>query len=214
MVSPKNAREAALLALLEIDKKNAYAQQARNRILNSGDLALRDRAFCTELIYGVTKHRRTIDHIIETFSTRLVKKMDPITRNTLRLGVYQIVYLEQIPTHAAVDESVALAKKWAHIGSAGFVNAILRTIVRKPNAVKYPDPSREPASYISLKYSHPKWLVSRWLNRFGTAETIRLCQANNEKAPVTIRTNTLRLTRNTLLQELIMQDSCISVSFN
>jgi 16S rRNA (cytosine967-C5)-methyltransferase len=202
MVSPKNAREAALLALLEIDTKNAYAQQARDRILDSGDLAMRDRAFCTELIYGVTKHKKTLDHIIEIFSTRPTKKMDPVTRNALRLGVYQILYLEEIPRHAAVNESVALAKEWAHSGSAGFVNAILRSIAREPGAIKFPDPVSEPVSYISLRYSHPEWLVSRWTKRFGTEETIRLCQANNERAPVTIRINTLKIKRDMLLHEL------------
>ncbi len=202
MASPESARESALRALIEIDEKDSYARQARNRILDSGDLALRDRAFCTELILGVTKHRKTIDHIIETFSTRPVRKMDPVTRNTLRLGVYQISYLERIPKHAAVSESVALAKKYAHIGSAGFVNAVLRSFLRKPDAIRFPDPVYDEVSYISLKYSHPEWLVSRWIKRFGDEETIRLCQANNEEAPLTVRTNTLKTTRDALVKEL------------
>jgi len=202
MVSPESAREAALRALIEIDEKDSYAQPARDRILDSGGLAMRDRAFCTELIFGVTKHRKTIDYIIETFSTRPVLKMDPVTRNTLRLGVYQISYLERIPKHAAVSESVALAKKYAHIGSAGFVNAVLRSFLRKPDAIRFPDPARDPVSYISLKYSHPEWLVSRWIKRFGEEETKELCLANNEEAPVTLRTNTLKTTRDALIWEL------------
>ena len=105
-----SAREAALRALIDIDENNAYAGQARDTVLRSVDLSTRDRAFCTQLIFGVTKFRKTIDHIIETFSTRPVGKTDPVTRNTPRLGVYQIHYLTQVPKYAAVYESVALAK--------------------------------------------------------------------------------------------------------
>jgi 16S rRNA (cytosine967-C5)-methyltransferase len=192
MVSPESAREAALRALVDIDERNAYAQQARDRILENVDLAMRDRAFCTQLIFGVTKHKKTIDHIIRTFSTRPIRKMDPVTRNTLRLGVYQIYCLEQIPSHAAVYECVALAKKYAHVGSAGFVNAVLRSLLRNPDAIRFPDYAQEPIAHISLKHSHPEWLVSRWIKRFGPEETERLCQVNNEEPPVTIRTNTLK----------------------
>lgn len=202
MVGPESAREAALRALVGIDEKNAYAQSARDRILDSCDLDTRDRAFCTELIFGVTKHRKTIDHIVETFSSRPVKKMDSVTRNVLRLGVYQLFYLDQIPRHAAVYECVALAKKHAHIGSSRFINAVLRSVLRKPDAVKFPDPDCDPVSYISLKYSHPEWLVSGWIRRFGREETAKLCEANNEKAPMTIRTNTLKITRDALIQKL------------
>lgn len=202
MAGPDSAREAALRALVEIDEKKAYAQQARDRTLENGDLALRDRAFCTQLVFGVTKHRKTIDHIISTFSTRSVQRMDPVTRNALRLGVYQVCYLEQIPRHAAVYECVALAKKYAHAGSAGLVNAVLRSVLRNPGAIRFPDYAEDPVSHISLKYSHPKWLVSKWIRRFGREETARLCQANNEEPPVTIRTNTLKITRDALILEL------------
>ena len=202
MVSPESAREAALRALVDIDEKNAYAQQARDRVLENVDLAMRDRAFCTQLIFGVTKHRKTIDHIIGTFSTRPIRKMDPVTRNTLRLGVYQIRCLEQVPSHAAVYECVALAKKHAHVGSAGFVNAVLRSLLRNPDAIRFPDYAQEPIAHISLKHSHPEWLVSRWIKRFGPEETERLCQVNNEEPPVTIRTNTLKITRDALISKL------------
>jgi 16S rRNA (cytosine967-C5)-methyltransferase len=202
MAGPESAREAALRALVEIDKRNAYARQARDRILDNVDLAMRDRAFCTQLIFGVTKHRKTIDHIIETFSTRPVRKMDPVTRNTLRLGVYQVAYLEQIPRHAAVYECVALTKKYAHIGSAGFVNAVLRSVLGNPDAIRFPDFAEDPVSHISLKHSHPEWLVSRWIRSFGREETARLCQANNEEPSVTIRTNTLKITRDALILKL------------
>jgi 16S rRNA (cytosine967-C5)-methyltransferase len=128
--------------------------------------------------------------------------MDPLTRNTLRLGVYQVCYLKQVPSHAAVYECVALAKKYAHTGSAGFVNAVLRSLLRNPDAIRFPDCALAPVSYISLKHSHPEWLVSRWIRRFGPEETERLCQVNNEEPPVTIRTNTLKITRDALVSKL------------
>lgn len=197
-----SAREAALRALIDIDENNAYAGQARDTVLRSVDLSTRDRAFCTQLIFGVTKFRKTIDHIIETFSTRPVGKTDPVTRNTLRLGVYQIHYLTQVPKYAAVYESVALAKKHGHAGSAKFVNAVLRSLLRNPKAIRFPELADDPVAHISLRYSHPEWLVSRWIKRFGPEETVELCKANNEEPPVTIRANTLKTTREALMAKL------------
>ncbi|MFZ5924803.1 MAG: transcription antitermination factor NusB, partial [Bacillota bacterium] len=159
----RTAREAALRALIEIDEQGAYAAIARDRALASAGLSERDRALATELIYGVAKYRKTLDYIIGTFASRPVAQMDPSARNTLRLGAYQVFYLTQIPPPVAVSESVKLARVLGHEGMAAFVNAVLRAMVRDPGKVRFPDAATEPVTHVAVKYSHPEWMVSRWI---------------------------------------------------
>ncbi|MEW6227413.1 MAG: 16S rRNA (cytosine(967)-C(5))-methyltransferase RsmB [Bacillota bacterium] len=202
MGNRKTAREAALLALLEIDEQGAYAAIARDRALASAGLSERDRALATELIYGVTKYRKTLDHIIGTFASRPVAQMDPPARNVLRLGAYQVFYLTHVPPPAAVSESVKLARVRGHEGMAAFVNAVLRAMVRDPGKVRFPDAATEPVAHVAVKYSHPEWMVSRWIERFGLEEAMRLCDANNERPPVTIRLNVLKVTQAQVMDSL------------
>jgi len=199
---PGGARGAALRALIEIDEKGAYAAIARDRALRHARLSERDRALATELVYGVTKMRKALDHVIGAFAARPIERMDPVVRNALRLGAYQVLYLAQIPAPAAVSESVEIARAFGHAGAAAFVNAVLRALVREPGKAVFPDAAARPVDHIALKYSHPEWMVSRWLGRFGFDETARLCAANNEDPPVTIRANTLKTSRERLLDEL------------
>lgn len=202
MGNRETAREAALRALLEIDEQGAYAAVARDRALGSADLSERDRALATELIYGVTKYRKTLDYIIDTFASRPVAKIDPQVRSILRLGAYQVFWLAHIPPPAAVNESVKLAKARGHRGMAAFVNAVLRAMVRDPGKVRFPDAAAEPVAHVAVKYSHPEWMVSRWVERFGLEEAMRLCDANNERPPLTIRLNVLKVTRAQVLDSL------------
>ncbi|MGE5586493.1 MAG: 16S rRNA (cytosine(967)-C(5))-methyltransferase RsmB [Bacillota bacterium] len=197
-----SARGAALRALIDIDEKGAFATVARDRALGRARLPERDRALMTELVYGVTKTRKTLDHVIGTFAARPTGKMDPVVRVALRLGAYQILYLTHIPAPVAVNESVELARAFGHAGAAAFVNAVLRALVREPGKVAFPDAVAQPVDHIAQRYSHPAWMVSRWLARFGFDETARLCAANNENPPVTIRVNTLKTSRDRLLDEL------------
>ncbi len=190
----KGAREAALLALLEMEERGAYAAIARDRALGGLGLPERDRAFATELIFGVTRHRRTLDYVIDAFTSRPTAHMDPVARNSLRLGAYQILHLERVPARAAVNESVELARRFGHEGTASFVNGVLRSMLRDPGRVRFPDSSTDPVAHIALKHSHPDWMVARWLSRFGLADTTRLCEANNERPPLTLRVNTLKTT--------------------
>lgn len=205
MTSPGGARESALRALIKIDEGSVYAGQARNRVLRFYNLPIQERAFCTKLIFGVTKYKKAIDYVLGAFSSRPVQNMDPIVKNTLRLGVYQILYMREIPDYAAVNESVTLVKSLGHPGKAKFVNAVLRSVSRKTDAIIFPDPSRDWVSHIAVKYSHPEWLVSRWIKRFGPEGTINLCLENNKEARIVVRTNTLKITREDLIKELDQQ---------
>jgi 16S rRNA (cytosine967-C5)-methyltransferase len=142
-------------------------------------------------VYGVLRRRGTIDFILSAKTRKPLSKISTRLLNVLRLGAYQILFLSKTPASAAVDESVKLARALGGKPVAGFVNAVLREIARHPD-VDYPDLRGDPVAHIAARYSHPAWMVVRWIGRYGVEETIRICRANNEPAPLTIRANRLR----------------------
>ncbi len=160
-----------------------------------------DRAFITELVYGILRRRGYLDWVIGRFTTQARRRQSVKLKNLLRLGAYQILFLDRVPASAAVNESVRLAKTLGEKTIAGFVNAVLRAMTRA-ETIPLPDPADDPILHLSVKYSHPEWLVRRWLPRLGPDRTVALCDANNEIPPVTVRVNPLRTTREALAAEL------------
>src|SRR5262249_9345999 len=124
----------------------------------------------------------------------------PWIRNILRLGAHQILFLERVPAHAAVDESVKLAHKYAHAGAAGLVNSVLRRLAQERPTIRRPE--GEDAASLAAWGSHPLWMVERWLHRFGAAETRALLAADNRTVPTGLRANTLRNSREQLVEML------------
>ena len=161
-----------------------------------------DRAFLTELTYGVLRWRERLDWVIRQFSKTPFEKIESEIVNILRLGLYQILFLTRTPTSAAVNESVELAKKFRGKGGAGFVNAILRSLLRQGREVPYPDFNQDPGLHISVVHSHPLWLVKRWMNEMGVEKTLKVCAADNQIPPLTLRANTLKTSRVNLIREL------------
>ena len=161
-----------------------------------------DRSFITELTYGVFRWREKLDWIVRSFSRIPFDKIEPEILNVLRLGLYQILFLSRTPVSAAVNESVELSKKFRGRGGGGFVNGILRSIIREREHLVYPDPVEDPVLHVSVVQSHPLWLVRRWIAEMGIEETLRVCQENNQMAPMTLRTNTLRTGRTALVEKL------------
>jgi 16S rRNA (cytosine967-C5)-methyltransferase len=161
-----------------------------------------DRAFLTELTYGVIRWRERLDWVIRHFSKIPFEKVEPGTLNILRLGLYQILFLSRTPSSAAVNESVELAKRVRGKGGAGFVNAVLRSSIRQKDEIRYPDREQDPALHISVGQSHPLWLVERWIKELGVEETLRICKFNNQISPLTLRTNTLKINRADLIEKL------------
>lgn len=161
-----------------------------------------DQAFITELIYGVLRWRERLDWIIRNLSKISLRKIDQSILNILRVGLYQIIFLSKIPPHSAVDESVKLAKAIKGKSAGGFVNAILRSFLRKKDELSYPDLKKDPSLHISVLYSHPLWLVNRWINEMGLEKTIEICNMNNQITPTTIRVNTLKISRDQLMRRL------------
>jgi 16S rRNA (cytosine967-C5)-methyltransferase len=149
----------------------------------------------------VLRRRGTLDWVIGRFTTHAHRRQSVKLKNLLRLGAYQIFFLDRVPASAAVNESVRLAKTLGEGAIAGFVNAVLRSMTRA-ETIPLPDAAEDPILHISVKQSHPEWLVKRWLPRLGPERTVALCDANNEIPPVTVRVNPMRTTREALAAEL------------
>ena len=161
-----------------------------------------DRAFLTELTYGVIRWRGRLDWAIQHFSKIPFEKIESGTLNILRLGLYQILFLSRTPASAAVNESVELAKRIRGQGGAGFVNAVLRSTIRQKDEIRLPDRDQDPALHISVAQSHPLWLVQRWVRELGLEETLRVCKFNNQISSLMLRTNTLKMNRTDLIEKL------------
>ena len=211
-----SARRIALEVLYKIEVKNAYSRIALDSALSSHELSKEDRALVTELVYGVIRHLNTLDWVLNTYSfKRKIEEFSPYVRNILRLGAYQLMYLDRIPAYAAINEAVEMSKEFEHSGIVSLVNALLRAVSDNMEDIVYPDPQKNLSHYLSIKYSHPQWLITRWLSRFGEKETIQLCEVNNQAPSLSIRTNTLKNTREELihnLEELEEEDLKVEVS--
>jgi len=198
------ARRLALTVLNAVDQKGAYAGIELHKCLRSGGLTNRDRAFVTTLVNGTLRWRGLLDWWISQLSARALEDISIPVLNILRVSLYQIHFLDRVPSRAAVHEGVELAREFEKPGM-GFVNAVLRSFLRKgkANGIPLPDPRKDRVSYIAVSQSHPEWLVRMWSRSFGYEETLALCRANNRKPRLTVRTNTLVCSRAWLRQRLI-----------
>jgi 16S rRNA (cytosine967-C5)-methyltransferase len=197
-----NPRETALKILYEIETKSAFANEAVEEYSKKFRLSSLDTRFIRELVNGVTKLRRRLDYITSIFLKGKIEDLTPWIRNTLRLGVYQIDYLDRVPDRAAVDESVKLAKKFGHKGTAGLVNAVLRNYLRDKKRVTFPPIDEDKLTAIGTIYSFPDWMIKDWLKQFGEVETVKLCEAFNQKAKLSFRFNSLRISQKDLERAL------------
>ena len=196
-------RAAAVKVVFEVNERGAYSNIALAKILRTEKFNDIDRRFCTELIYGTVKAGKSIDWIISQYVNRSLKKIDPKVLSILRIGMYQIFFLDRVPNSAAVNESVELAKK-INLSSSKFVNAVLRSAVREPDKAKFP--TDDSAESIALRMFHPKWLIEHWIKQFGIEVTKKLCEIDNTQPPLTLRTNTLKITREELIAKLQQQN--------
>jgi len=199
------ARDGAYEVLEKI-QTGAYANLALDQFLQGpgADLSRLDRNFLMELVQGTVKYRLYLDWIID----QLVQKpgqLKPGPRNMLRMGFYQLCFMDKIPARAATFETVSLAKRRFHSGVASLINGVLRSWLRDPEKVRWPDEMTEPAQYLSVTRSHPLWMVEDWLQRYGYEQTRFLCEYNNQPPELWLRTNTLRTDRPSLIEALTAQ---------
>jgi 16S rRNA (cytosine967-C5)-methyltransferase len=201
---PAIARQIALSVLDGLDSSSGTLNSLfASALARSPGLIQRDRALATELVYGVLRWRGRLDWVINRLSNTPFRKISPQVRNIIRLGVYQILFLSKIPPSAAVNDSVELAKDKAPHWVVPFVNAVLRSAAGKAANIPLPSFGEDPVLAIAIEDSHPAWMVGRWVQRMGAEETQALCRANNRIPPVTIRTNTLKVSREMLLRALV-----------
>ncbi|TZE83410.1 16S rRNA (cytosine(967)-C(5))-methyltransferase RsmB [Calorimonas adulescens] len=197
----ESAREAALNIISDVLKPRGFQSFDPNKELNIDVDDERDRRLALEIAYGVIERKNTLDYILEQYLSRAIDEVDIVVINILRMGLYQIIYLDRIPPSAAVNESVNLAKKYSNAGAARMVNAVLRNFLRNGRFYKLP-PKDDRVKYLSIVYSHPEWVVKRWLDEFGYEFTIDLLEADNKRLPIAIRANTLKMEPKFLINKL------------
>jgi 16S rRNA (cytosine967-C5)-methyltransferase len=199
-----NVRRLATDILAKVETHKAYADVLLDGTLRSLGLSRRDAALLTELIYGTLRWRGRIDAKLNPLMRRGLQSTQPFIRNLLRITLYQLDFLDRIPDYAAVNAAVDLAKAHGRERAAGFVNAVLRRYLKetRKNPPAMPDCERATIPEISDYWSHPQWLVQQWREYLGAAEATALLQANNQEAPLVIRLNPLRTSRDELLEVL------------
>ena len=197
-MTQNNLRAAVCELLLRCEAAQQYSNIALDTALSRGSFTGADRGLFTALFYGVTEHRITLDHVIDTHSKLPASKIEPRVRAALRLGLCQLLYFDRIPDHAAINESVSLVPT----RSRGFVNAILRAFLRANKQIAFPDRERDPITYLSVRYSFAPAICERFVAVFGFSRTEQLLASFCTPPPVTLRINTLRTSRDALLTEL------------
>ena len=197
----KNIRRLAMKALVDINRDKKYANIVLPHYIMQEKLEDLDRRFFTELVYGVVRRQNYLDAIIEHLTKKPVKKVSPLVLEILRLGIYQLIYMDKVPSSAAVNESVKLAKKVAP-GMDRFINAVLRNVDRKREEISIDSLATSEAERISFIYNQPLWLVNLWIQQRGVEETSDVCEWFNETPLLTARVNTLKISREALLEEL------------
>ena len=204
MTTNTNIRELVLDILIEVNEKDQYSHLVIRSVLDKYQyLDKKERAFLTRLAEGTIEHQIEMDYMIDSFSKVKVRKMKPLIRNLLRMSVYQLRYMDAIPDSAVCNEAVKLAKKRGFRQLSGFVNGVLRSIVREGDKLLYPDAAIEPKRYLEVKYSVPGWIINRWMKAYGYEQTETILSHFYQESPLTIRTNRTRCTPEELRTKLI-----------
>ena len=194
-----NVRALALDVLVKSERSTQYSNIAIDNAITKNGLDSKDGALLSVLVYGVIERKITLDYIIDSLSSIAPSKIELSTRNVLRMGLYQLIYLDRIPPHAAINESVELAGK----RSRGFVNAILRGYTRKKDEIEFPKKESDLIKYLSVTYSVPSALCEKFLENFGAEKTEDVLRAFSAPTKTTLRVNTLKISRDELLSRLI-----------
>lgn len=210
------ARKLALEVLVKIEEKGAYTNIALSNALDGGrhELPERDRAFVTALVQGVLRNRNNLDDTLSALSSQPLKKIQPPLLNLLRLALFQLDYMEDIPQRAVVDTAVEISRSLGHAGLSKFTNGVLRTHIRNKEKApkKLPEnletlKPEDQAEALARQFSMPSWLVSRWLARFGLDECRQLLERSGQQAKLTLRVNDTAM--ETEGYERILQDKGI-----
>jgi len=187
-------RGSAVKILNRVERTDAYLDKLLEAELRSEEINDLDKSLLTEIVNGVLRWQMKLDWVLNGFFHGNFTKAEVTVKNSLRAALYQIMFLDKVPHHAAVNEAVEFVKRIRGEKAGNLVNAVLRNIIRNIDGIHYPDVTIDAAQYLAVMYSHPVWVVRRWMNRFGFAETEKLLHANNERPNLSLRINTSKTT--------------------
>lgn len=193
-------RSLALDVLLRVER-GAFCDVLVGETLARQGLDAREAGLFTRLVYGTETWRGRIDWTLAALVRRPLEALDAPVRTTLRLGLFQLLLLDRVPPHAAIDTSVELVKQRSGVAASKLVNAVLRTFQRRGERT-FPDPAREPDAHLAVRYSHPEWLVRLWRREVGDDRLAALLAADDEPAPTVVRVDPTLLSREQALAEL------------
>jgi len=197
-----NSRKLVIEILNQTRKENVIVDLLVDDQFRRQAVSASDRAFIFEIIQGTLRWQKKLEWIVAQFNQGAYQKSPLAIRNILESSLYQILYMDKTPDYAVVNEAVRIAKNLKGEFWARRVNGILRNIIRELPNLPTPDTIREPVEALSVNFSHPEWLVQRWIDQFGVAETTQLCAANNAKPHLSLRVNTIKTTADELLDIL------------
>lgn len=205
----KTARQAAFEALLKIQREGAYSNLVVDAALKENDhFDERDKAFFSNLVYGTLDRLILIDYNLSLYLNQPVRKLKPELHTILRLGTYQLLFLDKVPSRAAVNESVNLAKVNKSAFAASLVNAVLRRVA--DNGLQLPEGDENGPAYLAIKYSCPEWLISLWIDAYGFENAVAIAEKALEPAPVVVKVNTTKTTVDDLIWKLA-EDGVVAV---
>ena len=190
----QGVRGLAVKVLNRMERSDSYLEKLLDHEMRNSDLSGQDKALLFEIVHGVVRWMGRLDWVLNGFYKGQFSKAIPNLKNGLRVALYQILFLDKVPDHAAVNEAVEFVKRLQGQKPADLSNAILRNIIRTKNSIRFPDPNEDLIGYLSAFYSHPSWMVKRYLNRFGQEATEKLLNSNNEKPYLTLKINSLKVT--------------------
>lgn len=187
----EGVRGLAVKILNRIDRTDAYLDKLLDIEIKNSTLSGLDKSLLFEIVHGVTRWLGRIDWILNGFYKGQFSKCIPNVKNAMRVALYQILFLDKVPDYAAVNDAVEFVKKLQGQKPADLTNAVLRNIIRSKDSIRYPDPNEDVVAYLSAYYSHPIWIVKRWVNRYGKETTEKFLIANNNKPSLILRVNNL-----------------------
>ena len=203
-----NPRRVAVSVLMKIEADNAYSNIVLANSLKEAELSAADKGLVSALVYGVLDRKITLDFVLSRYMKAPLKKTPPFTLNVLRSALYQSMYMDKIPHSAAVNEAVKLIKGSKQARNSGFVNAVLREIIRNQDNLSFTDSKED----LSVKYSCPLWIVESVLEDDGRDTTKLLLEESLKAAPYVIRTNTLKISTEDLKKELLKEEVSLNAS--
>ncbi len=199
-------RETAIYILMDIIHEQGYNNIVLRKTLGRDDtLTTVQKAFVTELVNGTLRNLIYIDYVIDQFSNTKTTKMKPLIASILRTSVYQILFMDKVPVSAVCNEAVKIAKQRGFQTLTGFVNGVLRNIVRNADNIQWPDAQADRERYLSVKYSYQPWMIAYWRRQYDDETITQILEGNNETPEVTVCTNLLKTTPEALMETLVAE---------